>query len=162
MRLDPRSKFGQRTNLLIRETSGIALRRSFDTPRTAACGCLNEKALVTQAALDDLASERSDNEVIGVDHARDNGLTQARTGVDDRLMSLAGQRVGGEEHSCDLSIDHPLDNNREIDSAMVEAQARPVAHCPLSPQRGPAMSHCREHCLDANNIQVGLLLPGKA
>src|SRR6266516_3101963 len=162
MRLDQRSKLCQCARLDIGEASFFTLRCSLERLCPPSGDCLYDHLLIAQAALDDLARGRTDYEVVRVCQTGDNCFTQARIGINHRLAALSRKRIGGEEHSSDLGIHHALDDDSQSDSAMVYVQTCAVADCPFGPQRCPTALYCCKHGLDPDDIEIRLLLTGKA
>ena len=103
-----------------------------------------------------------DDPVVGVDRARDDGVAQARGGVDHAAGAAAADRVGGEEHARDLRVDHPLHDHGELGGRVVDARVGAVGHGPVRPQRRPAAAHRVQHRVDADDVQVGVLLAREA
>ena len=54
---------------------------------------------ISKMTLNDLTSRGIDHEMVWVDSAGDDGLTQAGAGIDDGLASFAGQWIRCEEDS---------------------------------------------------------------
>src|SRR5215469_9236040 len=161
MRLNPRTQLCQGSYLLIGKACLLAAIASFDPLCVTTCCCLDDNTLVAKMALDDFASSGIDNEVIGVDRARNDGLTQAGACVDHSLPALASEWVSSEENTSDRSIGHALDNDGKKHIALVNAITGPVAHSALSPQRSPAATYCVQYRIASDNIEVGILLTSK-
>jgi hypothetical protein len=100
--------------------------------------------------------------VVRVHRAGDDGLPEARAGIDDGLPAATGHRVGGEEHAGDLRVDHALDHHGQSHAAVVDAVGGSIGHGTVGPQRCPAAPHGVQHGVGADDIQVGVLLAGEA
>ena len=104
---------------------------------------------------------RLENSVVGAHQSCDHRLAQAPGRRDDDLAAVAGGGVGGEHDPCRIRINHDLDDHRQGDRLRIHAGPHPVGHGPLGPQRGPAFTDRIQQVPGANDIQVGVLLPGE-
>src|SRR5450631_2099367 len=162
MRLNPCSKLCKSVDLNIGQTDFAASLGAVHPLCATTGNSMDDDALLTGKALDDLTGGRSDNEVIRVGCAGDHRLTQPRIGLDDRLASLAGQRIGGEEDAGNCCINHTLNDNREAHGALINPKMVTVPDRAVRPKRGPAFSHRIENGLGADDVEIGLLLPSEA
>ena len=103
-----------------------------------------------------------DHPVVGVDRAGDDGVAKARRGVEHAAGAPAADRVGGEQHARDLRVDHPLHHHGELGARVRDARVGAVGHGPVRPQRRPAAAHRVQHGVDADHVQVGVLLAREA
>ncbi len=74
---------------------------------------------------------------------RHQRLAEPEDRLDQRHLPMPADGVGGEQHAGDLRRDHPLDDHRHPEAAVVEAVAQPVGHGSLGEQRSPARRTCR-------------------
>ena len=103
-----------------------------------------------------------DQPVVGVDRAGDDGVAQPRRGVEHAAAAPAADRVGGEQHARGLCVDHPLHHHRELRARVRDARVGAVGHGPVRPERRPAAAHRVQHRVDADHVQVGVLLAREA
>src|SRR5205085_10523200 len=99
---------------------------------------------------------------VGVGQAGDDRFTQARVGIYDGLVAVAGERVGCKEYPRHLSLNHPLDGYGQPDGRVVYSVTGPVTHGPVGPERSPAAADSFQHRFGPDNIEVSILLAGKA
>jgi len=162
MFLDPRTQVRQGHDLTVREGSSVFARSELDPFGAAVRAGHDGDALVSQAALDYLSGRGVGDEVVGVDHPRDDGLTETRVGVYNGLTALPRDRVRGEQDAGDRRVDHPLHDDGEAHTVRVDPVRSPVADGTIRPQRGPATPHRVEHGLDTDDVKVRILLARKA
>ena len=131
-------------------------------PRASSCGSPDDDALISGPTLDNFTGRGIHHKVIGSGRAGDDGFSQAGIRVDDGLTPFACHRMSCEEHARNRGFDHALHHHSQLDAALIEAQALPIAHRPISPERGEAAPYRVQHRLDAHDVEGGLLLAGKA
>src|SRR5258708_32737740 len=134
MRLNPGPQFSQGAYLLVRETGFTAAITAFSSHSATALGPTNNDPLVTKLALDDLASGGIDDEVIRIDRARNDGLTQARVCIDHGLPPLAGEWISSKEDTGDRGIDHALHHDRKLHTTLIDTKTCTIAHGAVGPQ----------------------------
>ena len=134
IRLDASSKLGQCADLLIGEAGFITAGAFLAAQRASSCGSPDDDALISKPALDNLTCRGIHHKVIGVGRAGDDSFSQAGISVDDCLTPLACHWIGCEEYARHRGFDHALHHNGQLDAALIEAQALPIAHRPISPQ----------------------------
>ena len=103
-----------------------------------------------------------DHPVVGVDRAGDDGVAEARGGVEHAAGAPTADRVGGEQHARGLRVDHPLHHHGELGARVRDARVGAVGHGPVRPERRPAAAHRVEHGVDADHVEVGVLLTREA
>ena len=162
MLLDPLPQLRQRQDLTVREGGSVFASGELDPFGTAARTGHDGDALVSQAPLDDLSGRGVRDEVVRVDHPRDDGFAEARARVYDCLPALPGDRVRGEQDPSDRRVDHPLHGDCEAHAVWVDPVRSPVAYGAVRPQRGPAASHRVDDRLCTDHIQIRVLLARKA
>src|SRR6266516_722764 len=104
MRLDARSQCHQGADLVIGETGCIAPVEAFSPHRAAARASLNDHTLIAETTFNDLEGLGRYDEVIGIGRTGDNRLAQSWIGIDDGLMTPAGERIGSEENTRNRSF----------------------------------------------------------
>src|SRR5215204_7109710 len=162
MLLDLLPQLRQCQDLTVREGSPVFARIEFDPLGAAARAGHDGDTLVSQAALDYLSGRSVRDEVVGVDHPRDDSLAEAWAGVYDCLTALPRDRVRGKQHASDRRVDHPLHGDGEAHAVWVDPVRSSVADGAVRPQRGPAAPHRVEHGLDADYVQIRVLLACEA
>src|SRR6266571_2241551 len=138
MRFDLRSQCCQGADLLVGEAGFVEARAGFSACGITALTPSDDDPLIPETPLNDLGGRSIDDEMIRIGRPGDNRFTQARIGIDDRLTPFASERISREEDTRDRSFDHALDDDREPDTALIDAQTGTVAHGAISPERGPA------------------------
>ena len=103
-----------------------------------------------------------DDEMVRVDRARDHGLPEAWTGVDDRFVPVAGDRVRRKHHASYCGIDHALHDHGQCHAAVIDPIGIAVADGTIGPQRGPAAPDRIEERYRTDHVEVGVLLAGEA
>ena len=93
--------------------------------------------------------------------AGDQGFTQAQGGVNDRLIALAAEGVGGEQHAGGYAGRHLLHDDGQGYALLVQAVAAAIADGAGRPQAAPAVDDCAEQGFVAEDVQEGVLLAGK-
>src|SRR5215213_8758300 len=94
-----------------------------------------------------------------------SGLTSpglGEAGVYDSLTALPRDRVRSKQDAGDRRVDHPLHDDGEAHAVWVDPVRSPVADGAVRPQRGPAAPHRVEHGLDADHVQIRVLLACEA
>ena len=134
IRLDACSKLGQCADLLIGEAGFIPAGAFLAAQRASSCGSSDDDALISKPALDNLTCRGIHHKVIWIGRAGDDSFSQAGMSVDDCLSPLACHWLGCEEYARHRGFDHALHHNGQLDAALIEAQALPIAHRPISPQ----------------------------
>jgi hypothetical protein len=156
------AELDERTQLPVGEAGRAGSWRQLDPLGTPAGAGTDAQALVAQPPLQDAAGVGVDDEVVGVDGAGDDSLTQPWTRVDHSLPTAAGDRIGGEHDPGHLRCHHPLDHHGQPGAALVDGVARAVADRPVGPERRPATPHGVQYVIRADNVEVGVVLPGEA
>jgi hypothetical protein len=100
--------------------------------------------------------------VVGRDRAVDDGRAQSGSGVDDGLAPRAGERVGGEQHACDLRAGHALDDDRHPYRVVRDAGGLTVGARALAVQRVPAGADRREQLVGTFDCEERGVLAGEA
>ena len=114
------------------------------------------------ATLDDRSIARVDDVVVGIHLARDEPLPEAADGVDRHAPACPGDRVGREQDTSDVGVDHALDHDREAYGRVVDRVRRAVRDRAVVPERRPAAAHGFENGVFACDIENRVLLPGEA
>ena len=122
----------------------------------------NHESLVAQPPLDDLTGPGRDDEVIGVDRAGDHGFTKPWARVDDSLAAPACDRICREHHARYGGVDHPLNDDGKMNAVRIDGIGCAIRHCAVRPQRRPAAVDRIEHGIDADDVEIGVLLSGEA
>ena len=102
--------------------------------------------------------------LIGIDCALNDVLAETPGGVDQDDLVEAGLGIDGEHDAgaAEIGPDHALDADRQRDLHMVEALNPAIADGAIGKERGvAAAAGIQKRCLAAN-IQIALLLSGKA
>ena len=99
--------------------------------------------------------------MIRVGRTGNDGLTQARIGIDHRLTTFPGEGIGREEDASHLGLHHPLHHDGQAHVPRSNAQAGTILRGAVRPQRRKTPLDGGEHRLAADHIEKGLLLPGK-
>ena len=107
------------------------------------------------------APVRAEDVVVGRDQPGHHGLAQPAAGVDHDLVPGTGDRVGREQHARERGRHHLLHDDRDAHPGRVEVAPCPVGDGPLRPQRSPAAAHRVEQRVRADDVEVGVLLPGE-
>jgi hypothetical protein len=123
---------------------------------------LNDNVLISKTTPENFSGAGIDNKVVGVDGTGDDGFTKAGASIDDGLTTATGEWVGSEEDACHRGLHHLLDDNSKAHGTMVNAVTGSIANGTISPQRGPTTTHGIENGINAHDVKVGVLLPGKA
>jgi hypothetical protein len=61
-----------------------------------------------------------------------------------------------------LRVDHPLHHHGELGARVRDARVGAVGHGPVRPERRPAAAHRVQHGVDADHVEVGVLLTREA
>ena len=98
---------------------------------------------------------------VGGDLSSDDRLSEPVSGLDDDLVgSVVG--VLREHDSGELGVDHPLDDDGELDLAVRVPLLLAVCDGPRGEQGGPAFPDLVEEVRLVLHVEVGLLLSGEA
>jgi hypothetical protein len=128
--------------------------------RLAGFGVLRiHRLLLGEGDFLDLAGAAIDDVVIGRDRPRDHSLAEPPGGLDDQLR-VARRGVTRKQYTRLLGVDHPLDDDRDVDALVIEALLFAVVDRALGKQRRPALLHFLQEVL-AGDIEKGLLLAGE-
>ena len=102
--------------------------------------------------------------LVGIDLALDDALAQAPGGVDQDSVLEAGLRVDGEHDAGTRQVgtDHLLDADREGDLQVVEALFDAISDGSVGEERGHAALDGVEQGVVAADVEIGVLLAGKA
>jgi hypothetical protein len=99
--------------------------------------------------------------MVRINGSGNHRFAEPRGGIDDSLPAPAGQGIGGEHHAGRLSVNHPLDHDGEGYFVRRDPQRCPICHCPVRPQRSPALAYGLKDGVAAYDIQVRVLLSRK-
>jgi hypothetical protein len=99
--------------------------------------------------------------VLRRDPSGHHSLTQAGAGIHHDFTPFAGHRVRAEQDPRDICRHHVLDDDGNRHLPGVDPLTPPIGDGALRPQRSPAVHHGADHRLLADNVQEGVLLPGK-
>src|SRR6266487_3470414 len=160
-RLNTRPKRCQRVDLRIRETGISGRGASFDLLGPPFGNSLDHHLFVAQAALDNLTRHGLYHKMIRVGRAGDNGLSQARIGIDHDFSPFPSQRIGGEEDTSHLCLHHPLHHDGQTHASRINAQVAAVLDGAIRPQRRKTPLDGNEHRLNVYHVEKTLLLSGK-
>src|SRR5829696_8064790 len=162
MLLDLPPQLRQCQDLTVREGSPVFAGIEFDPLGATARAGHDGDTLVSQAALDYLSGRSVRDEVVWVDHPRDDSLAEAWAGVYDSLTALPRDRVRSKQYAGDRRVDHPLHGDGEAHAVWVDPVRSPVADGAVRPQRDPAAPHRVEYRFDADHVQIRVLLSCEA
>src|SRR4029079_19615314 len=110
---------------------------------------------------DDLAGERAAEEVVGGRLAADDGEPEPPARLDRGHARVAADRVAGEEHDRDLSVDHRLHRDAHRGLLPAPAAGRPIADRAGRVEARPAVAHRVADVLQSPDPQEALLLSGE-
>ena len=99
--------------------------------------------------------------LIRIHGSGNDGLSQARAGVNHCLVPVSCHRVGGEHDSGGGGIHHLLHHNSQGDRRVINPVGGPVRHGTVCPQRRPAAAHSFQDRVSAHHVQEGVLLTGE-
>ena len=111
--------------------------------------------------LEDLHLLFVDDVGVGGDLSADDRLAESVSGLYDDLLGAA-VGVDGEHDAGELGVDHPLDDDGELDVAVGEPLLLAVGDGPGGEEGGPAFPDLVEQVLLASDVEVGLLLAREA
>jgi hypothetical protein len=77
---------------------------------------------------------------------------------EERTAMKQGDWIGGEQDSRSYREDHPLDDHRQPDLAMIETVLDAVGHRTIVEQRRPALADAVQHRLDSDDVEIAVLL----
>ncbi len=86
----------QRRDLVVGDTRGVGVAAAGDAFGAAPVPTADRHSFVAESLLHDLAGRGDHHEPVGVDRPGHHGLAQTGAGVDHRVASAAGHRIGGE------------------------------------------------------------------
>ena len=76
-------------------------------------------------------------------------------------QSLLVDRVRGEQHTRGAGLDHLLYDHGHRHLVVIDAVTRSIHHSPLGEQRRPAAVDMLEDCVDAHQVEVGVVQTGE-
>ena len=86
------------------------------------------------------------DEVVGRDQAADDGLAQSGAGVDNGLVSCAGDGIGGENHPGGVGGNQPLHDDGQFHRHGGEPVMLAVGDGAVAPEGSPAAADGVEQC----------------
>ena len=95
---------------------------------------------------------------VGVHKAGDQGLAEAKAGLQGGNLPVGRDGVGREQDAGRLREDHLLHDHGHEDLPVVEAVPQAVGHGPLGEQRGPAPADVLEDRCRPGDVEVRVLL----
>mgnify|MGYP005840916831 CR=1 FL=1 len=110
---------------------------------------------------DDLEVALVDDVVVRRNQPRDDGLPEPQTRVYHHSSAIPGDGVCREEHARRLGPDHALDDDGEGHALVRDGVALAIGDGAVGPQGRPAAANGLQESLVADDVQVGLLLPGE-
>jgi len=159
--LDPLAERDEVADLGVGEDPlGPAVLRDVELDRLAGLRVLHHlHLLVRDGDLVDLGPPAVVHVVVRGDGARDDRLAEPPRGLDGDLRR-ASRRVTGEHHAGLLGVDHPLDDDRDVDVLVREPPLLAVVDRPLGEKRGPALLDAPQEVVLAH-VEERLLLAGE-
>ena len=118
--------------------------------------------LVAQGYLLDAPVRLGGDDGVGIDAAGHQRLAQPPRGVDDHLVRRAGDGVDRKEHARRIGRRHGLHDDGQAHLRRVDSLPVAVGHGARRPQAAPAALDRIEQRGVARDVEVGVLLAGKA
>src|SRR5215213_10480276 len=91
-----------------------------------------------------------------------DGFAKPTRRVNHDRVAVAADRVSGEHHARDLSVDHVLHDDGDLDIFWADTNLAAVCDSAFSPQGRPAPLYRIDQLRCAGDIEVGVLLTGKS
>ena len=98
---------------------------------------------------------------IGRDDPADDPLAQAPGGFDEHQVTVAADRIDGEDHAGGVGGDQGLDDDRHGRAVAVQPAGATVVEGGGAVERGPAGEHRVEHGVESRHVQQGGVLAGE-
>src|SRR5262249_10235420 len=98
---------------------------------------------------------------IGSHSPTHDALSQAPASIDHHLVATAGHGVSAKHHCGGVCRDELLDQYRETHAVGSQALVPAVRHGLPGVHRGPTADHRLGYGIDANDVQVRLVLASK-
>ncbi len=121
----------------------------------------DRNGLLPDPLFDDISGSPVHHVVIWFHLSCHQRFPQSKDGVDDGLAQQPRDRVGGEQHTGDLALDHLLNDYCQGESRLAHTVPEAIADGARGPETAPTSHHRCQQVLPTDYIQNRVLLPGE-